>query len=762
MLDKAYSYSCLEGFEGIQETIACPKKGSLSGWTISKIEYLDLYSNQDMDGFFGIVLSRVLAIALPILSLLDVLASPCKALYFAATREPKKSMEELKNTVIYLALALFSTFSIPVALYKPTLIYLSDSTWIQIKQKHVKENLQREFQKCCKTSSSNAETFSEALEQTLPKIFKSKNFENSIQKVLEAITQQLEHTPDESTILLDHFHHWTSVFLVACQKETLPIDKVDQSFHDLIVETIRMKNPTLREEMTNRIVKDYAKGAPVVNQFKTQLETFEQERQINIETYKEEQKAVKLKEKERIEQRIKGTRATLAGKTNQKAIDGISGRIKDLEAQLEGAGVINDLFLEGVEKRAHEVFPEFSTRNYAYLSLYFILSNTNYTDKLLEVVRSSIFKDCHQRHFLLNFLLLLNKNNKNLDVDSLLKGFIKACQIDKGNADRRYPAMIRYLKNCTILIQLKEWTLLRSSEPPLYSNEIIPELFKSRFQLKKYSKEESSDLFLNDYETSFAKFRDPTTIMILYSTLSQLSKNERESAITGLTQYVAHTLSSAEDLHKFRHDTEGSTHLNRCYQIQNTLKDLWETCNFSPLADDDPRYANYTIGEAHSPCDLLMSSQEVLKSCLHPAGRPHKVKGFLAILLDGKIHPVVIKAPSGKIVARMLLKLLINETDESLALMIDTVYTNSHHQEEVYFFEKKIKEYSKQKALKLDIPLISSEKSDSECGTSIGPLISLKGPSPFEHVNAFEGPHLAKQVVFENGEYSIPKAYVVS
>lgn len=767
MFENTYSISCLSGFKGVHETITCPKKGSLSGKAIEWIEYFDLHSNQVMDGSIGFICSRILAVALPVISLLDFLGAPLKSLYFIAILQPKASLEELKNAVHFLALAIFSTLSIPYALYKPALVYLSESTWSQIKQKHLKEKLKTTFSELVKEkgTASEAEIFTEAVNRTLPKVFGSENSENSIASIIESITEQLNQSPGESTILLEHFHHWTSVFLVACHREKLQIENVDQTFYDFIYAAIRLKNPTLREQMTERIVSDYANGAPVVDKFRTHIESQEAERKSNVQAYLDKETKNKEREKERIQEQIDKTRITLQEKQeekepNHRAIAGIKAKLTKLEDSLEDAEKVDDAFIRQKQERANEIYPPFTSNNYAYLSLYFLLASTQYSEELYQVLRAPIFKDCHQLHFLQNFLLLLDENKKHLDVQSFITALNEAHNADN---DRKSPNLIQFLKNCTILIQLKEWEKLRNREIPLHSPSIIPELFRSRFKLEAYDGENGNDRFLKDYEKTFAQFRDPTTIMILYSTLSQLQKTEKEKAIEGLTTFVSHTLISEDSLHTYRHDTEKSAHLAKCYELKTDLRDEWERKQFKPLVEgnSDPRYEGYTIGEAYSPCDLAMSSQEVIKSCLHPAGRPKKVKGFLGILLDGKIHPVVIKEPSGKIAARMLLKLLIANDQEPPVLMIDTIYTSSHDIDEIQFFEQKILDYSKDRAEKLGLQLVSSVKKDSQSETTIGPLCSLDSGVPFEHVNAFDRATLTKKEVFGNGEYTIPEVYVV-
>lgn len=773
MIEKTYSYSCLNGFSGVHETIACPKRGTLSGRTIEWIEYLDLHSNLVMDGSIGIVGSRILSIALPIIALLDFLIAPGKALYFAATHQNKRAVEELRNAVHHLALAIFSVISIPYALYNPTSVYLSEDTWTKIKQKHLKEELLTTFATLRKTNpiDSDAHILSQAVYETLPKVFEGENPEEPFIEIIDTIFEQfpINKKPKdykETTILLDHFQHWISVFLVGCHREKLQIDGLDDTFYHLICETIRLKNPTLREQMTNRIIADYAKDSPVVRKFQQYLTDFEEDRQEKVLNYLEEQRQTKARERSRAEERIKRMRASLkaqeeAKKPNKQAIAGIKESISQLEEKLPLTGVVDDQFLQEKKGRADEIYPPFSPTKHTYLSLYFALSISDYSENLFNVLHAPVFKDCHQRHFLLNFLLLLEENIQNLDVQDLIEKMQQAYDADLALKDRKYPNLIQFLKNCTILIQLNEWSRMRSDEILLHSPGIIPELFKSRFQLEAYNVEGGDDLFLKEYEETFAKFRDPTTIMILYSTLSLLQKEERESALAGLTEFVKHTLSGEDDLHQYRHDTEKSEHLTTCYELKPGLKEKWESTNtFVPLSDE-PRYNGYIIGEATSAKDLIMCSQEVIKSCLHPSGRPQKVKGYLAILLDGKIHPVVIKTPDGKIVARMLTKQILPEDDQPPVLMIDTVYSSSHDSDEIKFFTKKIMDYCHARAKELDELLVSFESKDSSSGDDIGSVHSLPSGVHFEHVNAFEGVNLAKKVVFENGEYTIPKAYLV-
>lgn len=801
MLDAVYSLSCLEGYDGVHEYITCPRYGTLSGWTIRKIEYFDLESNRDMDGFLGVVLSRILSAALPVIALLDALSSPCKAIYFGVVNRPNAAISQMVATVNFLALSVFSLLSLPFAMYQPTLMFHSSSTWDEIKQKHIQDELNGALQQAREDYSeilNDAEVLSVAISKTLPKVFKKKNTEDTIEPIIQALTEQLRRLPDESAILMEHFTKWVSIFVVACHREKLPIEAIDQNFLNLITETLKLKNPQLRVDLTNQLVKDFARDASVVNSFKGQLRTFEERRQEKVSLYIEERKKTKLLEKQRLEEKILQTEEQIeqsnsqlrelellnqqpdTGRSNlrknekvksqlQKKVKGLSKKIKSLQESLPSAGVVDDAFLSEAASRADKIYPPFTSSHQAYLPLYFTLVHATYSDEIFQFLSSRVFKDCHQAHFLLNFLLLLNKHSANFSPTDMLDGLQKAGSLDENLRGRKPEHVVQFLKNSTILLQLKEWERLRKGlrdeEKPLYSISIIPELFKERFNLDtedRYQGEKGNETFLKDYEASIAKFRDPTTVMMLYSTYTLLDLDESKKAIEGLAEFVLQTLRSPEDLNRRRHDINLSPHLKECYKRNPSIQSAWEACVMSELTNDDGKYKGYTIGEASMPCDLAMCSQEVLKSCLHPSGRPCKVKGFLGVLLDGKIHPVVIKEPGGKIVARMLLKLMLSDTSEALCLMKDTVYTSSHQLNEINFFEKAILDYSLQRARELDVPLVSPFPEDSSAKESKGPVYSKFSPAPFEHVNAFEGPNLTSKVVFENGDYTIPKVYAIN
>lgn len=75
-MDTIHFNSGLSGFDGVLEFVSNPVLGSLSGWAITQIDQLDKTGVQYMDGALAFIATRILAVALPILSLLDCLSIP--------------------------------------------------------------------------------------------------------------------------------------------------------------------------------------------------------------------------------------------------------------------------------------------------------------------------------------------------------------------------------------------------------------------------------------------------------------------------------------------------------------------------------------------------------------------------------------------------------------------------------------------------------------------------------------------------------------
>jgi uncharacterized coiled-coil protein SlyX len=765
MIDKTYRFTHLDGLAALQEKVSNPVSHSLSGWAITKIDYLDKSGLVVMDGALMHILTRVLAVAVPIFALLDFLSTPGR-LIFAATKGIHHFKQETLNAVKLIALTLFGLAALPIALVKPACVYRSNESWKKIKQEKLVDEMKQAFQTATDDNLNDpVAAVRTAISKTLPSVVRSSTSTEHFQPIIELLMEQLEKEEDSSSILAEHLIDWISLFLVNCQDCALPIDAVDPHFFQLMHAVLHLKNPTLREDITKTIIADYALNNPVVEKFKAVLDGFEKERLKNIEDYRSQLQAVEEKQEGRIQASIHKITNQIEqeaekSQKNERKLESLQNRLAEENAKLAKLQDNPAQSLIAIEQKVQEKFPPFPPTHFTFLSLYFLVLNAPYSKEYYAILKMPIFKQYHQRHYLLNFLMHVHENKDSIDQSKVMEA-LKAAS-EKGDSNT-----LRFIKNSIILMQLKEWDTLEQAlsenGTTLDSESFISELFMERFDLSdidRYQGEAGQRAFTEDYDKTFGTFRDTSTIMVLYSTLCLLDENEKTETLEGLKRYVIYVLQGGQILNQQRHSEENSIHLSECYSIRPEIKALWENPpEMKSLGESDSRYASYRIGEATDPCDLLMSAQEVVKSCLHPAGRPNKVKGFLGSLLDGKIHPVIIKGPGEKIAARMFIKLMLTEDKQKIVLQMGAIYTNTPNQITNDFYKESITEYCQKRAEALGIPLVSITMVDD--AVDIGSLESLQGLAPFEHVDGFEGPNLTQPVVFKNGQYTFPRAYTV-
>lgn len=139
-----------------------------------------------------------------------------------------------------------------------------------------------------------------------------------------------------------------------------------------------------------------------------------------------------------------------------------------------------------------------------------------------------------------------------------------------------------------------------------------------------------------------------------------------------------------------------------------------------------------TIHDTDEPDDLL-SIGAIRKSCQRVDGDPESNKCLLAYLLDGKNRAVVVKDREGKIVARCILRLLIDQKTEKPVLFQEQIYYNLGYET---IAAQLINKMCKRRAQKLNLPLLAN--ADEGLKSYPNPIISLGGPSPFEYVDALQ------------------------
>ena len=196
-------------------------------------------------------------------------------------------------------------------------------------------------------------------------------------------------------------------------------------------------------------------------------------------------------------------------------------------------------------------------------------------------------------------------------------------------------------------------------------------------------------------------------------------------------------------------------------QIKSLLKLIPEGLEFERDVNDilaflDPSQSSsskaVSIEDTDAWEDLFLIGTEVKNSCQRINGDPHLNKALLAYLNDGKNKAIIVRDDEGKILARVFLRILLDDNNQPV-LFMERLYTRYEDSN----LEKHILKGCINKAKIMRMPLLGSKTwSKKVLEISVWPhkLHSFGGPASFEYVDELGGIH-------NNGKFSIDKSWLI-
>jgi hypothetical protein len=221
---------------------------------------------------------------------------------------------------------------------------------------------------------------------------------------------------------------------------------------------------------------------------------------------------------------------------------------------------------------------------------------------------------------------------------------------------------------------------------------------------------------------------------------------------------------------KFKNDKELSDKLYleslliQLKEGENPLKVLEEISKIPKLKDNYPdfehdiqglinglkrspsQFSRLQVSFTDDPCDLFLCGTEVEGSCQRVDGSPDLNKCLVGYLLNGTNRLVTITDSDGKIVARLILRLLWDEAKQEPVLFHERIYPSILHPALKQALENEVVAIAKG----LKLPLTTDE------GTTPygGAVTSLGGPAPYEYSDGAGG-------VRREGRYVIQAPFLV-
>ena len=157
-----------------------------------------------------------------------------------------------------------------------------------------------------------------------------------------------------------------------------------------------------------------------------------------------------------------------------------------------------------------------------------------------------------------------------------------------------------------------------------------------------------------------------------------------------------------------------------------------------------------TIGITNDPCDLLLIGRET-GGCQNIDGSPETNKSALAYVIDGKNCAIVIKDENGRIKARSIFRILIDEKANKPVLFLERHYSLGMLDSQM---GEAINNYAINYAKESGITLLTKETLKNVEGyKEYGPVVSKGSNAPIEYSDAGRGP--------SDGTFTVPKSYVM-
>lgn len=243
---------------------------------------------------------------------------------------------------------------------------------------------------------------------------------------------------------------------------------------------------------------------------------------------------------------------------------------------------------------------------------------------------------------------------------------------------------------------------------------------------------------------TFSACRMPESLYIYAGRLK--NHIQKEKALSALGTYVEWVLNDQFKSERY----EKSSHLELIFKDNVEFKKNWikgasEVFNIEIKGEKNEKSETrtYTISDSDDFWDLFLCGTEVEGSCQRVNGNPNHNIGLLGYLLDGKHRIAEIKDADGKIVARRILRLLWDKSNNKPVLLMEWLYPDILNPE----LKLALDIFVKKRAKELGVDLYEQGENPVE-------LESKDSRSPCEYVDSADG-------IQWKGIYKITKAKLV-
>lgn len=743
-----YKTNGLKSYQNIHQEVFRSPKGSLSHWAVTKIDYSYRNELTKINPAWAHLLRRVVAIAMPIFNLLDVIHYVSKATFHLATLRPKDSLYDLQKCLKCLQLFFCSIPALPVAVVDPKWIYRSEEMWLDVKNNQMKEKIFQTF-KTLNESEQVVETAVENLRAACGLAINALVGEEAAVNVLNHVLDQVileipADDPSKQEVVIEQNIELFSELLVYLAHQEIELNKLDEKFTEMLEMIIKIRHPSLRSSLIHSII-SIAKNEPELYSEITTKEYENDSRQALAYCIAR----LFTDDKELLERLLLITKDSyFKNRTAKTAFIATLYDIYQSELSTSQKNKSLNILVECFELDQRIALAEKPVQRKKGIP-----KNVEERDEMILKKQEDIKqkegkikklsdKQKHQKLKLNQQIAALQNEIETLQQMILLSDSEKADLINlKKEKGRHFDSgqdvlcMLLSLNDPRLISDCLEKIGPEKEYPYLSDEGIITNIFKIVFDLES--------LPIETYE-KIKQLRAPWALVAFHGKLKKAKKKRRTDLVKSNKEVVQSLLDGTYD--ELRHEVQSNPTLAKVFEARTDLKKKWmqpsRTFKVKDLfANASKRYKHLEIVESKDPSDILLVGSDT-HTCVHLGGRIEKVSGLSAFIRDGKIHSVLIKNDAGVTIAEIQMILLWDEQNQKPVLFLEQANFIGEKSGD-YSLEHAIYAYAKERSKELELDLVTCYKMKDPKGKLKsskkyeGKVSSLGSSAPVEFVNFF-------------------------
>ena len=310
-----------------------------------------------------------------------------------------------------------------------------------------------------------------------------------------------------------------------------------------------------------------------------------------------------------------------------------------------------------------------------------------------------------------------------LDLDiNETKSILKFLISDTANITRN----VKYILNIIELGHDEKLALIKENSDKYALKDMFYDLYKC------YLKMDYGADFINLYD-EFVSRKENVKRKLEEYIMMYITKINSYPQLMELMRSFLSTMYDINRFRELRYNLNSSKHLRCINKMNAKVYEKWvKVCD--EYKEDMARITD-------DPVDLFLIGTEIDNSCQRIDGSIAYNKCLLGYVMDGKNKAVVVSC-NNRIVARSIIRLLIDEYDDEIVMFMERPYkVNGILKKELIKLKKRCIEYAKEIGISL---LCEDEDANEKCTKE---LISKSGMAPYEYFD------ITRSMADDNGGY---------